>query len=264
MTGKHLHIWSDIPDTPFASDEPNAVAHASEKPGGIIANVKGLTDLESVFRELIYDGVELASADFHTHGGDGQISLGTDTFDRAKLVKMFDGKGYDALFAENAAISFLGCNVAHGAPGEYFLTEVARVLVGRRGGTAQGETGAGFAFTPGNIHLFGRTVIAHAKARKCVKLENPRYLHTPTLKKRISSAESNLARYGAKLAGEVRTEVAKNIRIARDSLEDPNHFAGLKNASNHLWWVERVLNDARMSALSKYPFGGGVAPLYTR
>jgi Domain of unknown function (DUF4347) len=128
--GYTVHFWSDIPGKFSRSSEPSAEGHADEE-GGVALEVNGLIELELHLHNFAYDSIDVDTADFHTHGSPGSISLGGDDLN-FKTLERFMSKGYDQIFNAKAEVEFHGCNVAEGFQGEFFLIRFGQTFLKKK------------------------------------------------------------------------------------------------------------------------------------
>jgi hypothetical protein len=117
-----------------------ARAHAAEEPDSAAEDVGSVADLVALFARLRRDGVRLEYLDFHTHGGDGEIGIGSEAlYDWSAFI------GFQDVFANDARIEFHGCNVADGPDGEFFLVDCGSTQPKRGGGSVAGHAGLALA-----------------------------------------------------------------------------------------------------------------------
>ena len=212
MPKSHVYFWSDIPDhrvlgiIPKRSMEPTATDHAEEV-GGLVCRLGNLRGLEEAIISYAYDGYIFDFAAFFAHGGPGGIAIGTDVLD-VKTLSQFKSKGYNQIFKKDANIDIIGCNVAEGAIGEYFMVDMARTFLGRNGGRLRANTGVGLNI--GSIpHPFGDWVTATASSGGGVQLNGHTHLDRALIEKRIKAA-----------ALRITNLMAGNKELGKRSLEE--------------------------------------------
>src|SRR5688572_4379725 len=147
-----VHIWSDVPGKWSASSSWDAEEHAEEE-GGLARNVNSIDELLDLFKEWLHWEESFNIIDFHTHGGPGVISIGSDDLTTANLFRLYT-LNVDRIFRSNAQIIFNGCNVGEGFRGEYFLWRFGSMMLKEGGGKVMGCTGLGLAdaFISGDVY----------------------------------------------------------------------------------------------------------------
>jgi hypothetical protein len=130
----------------------------AEKIGAKAIPVKGGTDLENAFSDLVKAGTTVNYMVIYTHGTSGTAFFGNFSL-TALSLQDFNGKGFERVFAPGAFVVFDGCNVAEirrdcdlgshcywFANGYYFLEMFARIFLSGNGGYVSGWNSYGFGF----------------------------------------------------------------------------------------------------------------------
>jgi Domain of unknown function (DUF4347) len=103
-------------------------------------------------------GRRIGKLQVFSHGSPGVVWLGDDRLDTAH-VQSLQGKGYNSIFAPNAAVFFSGCNVAEERNGLEFLKAFGKTFLFNGGGSVAASTSLGISF--GNHGVFANGKIYH-------------------------------------------------------------------------------------------------------
>jgi len=121
----------------FREQNPfSGIAHAVTSPNELIEAVKGYAMVKSV--ELVL------------HGSPGTIWFKGGGVMTASYFGTIASAAN--MLAMDARVLFLGCNIAEGAVGDKFLTDVGKNMFTGTGGTAGGTTVANLAFNGGKMN----------------------------------------------------------------------------------------------------------------
>jgi hypothetical protein len=82
-------------------------------------------------------GTQVQDLTVVSHGLAGELALGSEPFRYAHVPKL---KDFSEVFAQNARIEFLGCELASGHSGERMAIALATTLLAKRGGTLIAHT----------------------------------------------------------------------------------------------------------------------------
>ena len=190
-----VHLWADVPGDWRPSVRRDAQLHDGGQNGHSVARLTCLNDLIRVLSDIRDAGKQIDELDFHTHGGRGSVTLGSDRLNRRNIGNLA-GRGFENVFRADASIVFWGCNVATGAIGELFLVGIGRVLLCARGGEVRGASAYGVrdVFSTGvTVHPTGRWKTAQVRPGGFVDLRNHEYLIPGRISGRIRAAERVLS-----------------------------------------------------------------------
>lgn len=222
MPLKRLHLSSGSSGLPIVRGASmplieEATAHAAEQPDSAAEEVGTVAAIVAIFARLRREGVRLEYLDFHTHGGDGVLGIGSDG-----IYEWSAFDGYHDIFSNDARIEFHGCNVADGPDGEFFLVDCGNVLLRRGGGSVMGHAGLALALralglsTTTPTYLGGR-ITARVRSGGGVTLEDARYLRPHLLRRLLADLRLRLRVYGRE---RFETTLRERLRMARHLLDD--------------------------------------------
>lgn len=236
----------------------HAVSSSPTAESVVLSNVQDLRDHLDHMRSAHY---QIRYMDFHTHGADGLIVFSRGSlWNGAEVLNdwgPFEGRGYDTIFAANARVVFLGCTVASGAAGEYFLARAAWVLLRRSGGAVAGYRSYSLSFGQSDgasARLLGDgnfdRVEARIDAGGHVVLHNAVHLRLPSLRRRAERlrqrfVEAQRSGQHSILAGQDLNEAARRLEWAEQRLLGAHHrYSVLLAASRDLDAVREHLGYA--------------------
>ncbi len=228
MPTRHLHIssgQSGIFGFGGADLIEEARAHAATQTDAEAVEIDTEAALFGLLDRLRGENAQLESLDFHTHGGSGEIGLGSYTLTHYSWRLQF--RNYHELFARNARIEFHGCSVATGANGEVFLADCGSTLLRSAGGRVTGHVGLTIATRAWGIDsttptYTGSAVHANVSRGGGVVLEGASYLLPHRLRGRLENLRRDLER-------------------ARRRRQSPSTIEELRQASEKLDRAERRL-----------------------
>jgi hypothetical protein len=222
MPLRRLHIASGHSGLPIVRSMSmslieEARAHAAEQPDSGAEDVETVADIVALFARLRREGVRLEYLDFHTHGGDGQIGIGSDA-----IFEWSAFAGFQDIFATEARIEFHGCNVADGPDGEFFLVECGSTLLKRGGGSVAGHAGLALALRSLGLPTttptyMGGTITARIRVGGGATLQDARFLRPHLLRRRLAELRLQLRVYERERYGPTLRE---RLRMAHTLLDD--------------------------------------------
>jgi len=142
-----VHLWASA-DAPQSVPAGGATAaelrqHAERHgAGAIVRRLRGRQNLWPVLNDIsdrLPRRQAIDSLDFHTHGRPGEIIVGPDIID-VDFWRASRSRAHSIRFGVDAVVTFIGCDVANLAEGEYFLAEAAWTLLSAHGGQVTAST----------------------------------------------------------------------------------------------------------------------------
>jgi hypothetical protein len=252
IMGEKVHFWSDIPnDWSHASLEGDAELDADADNGTAI-QIDSIAKLQTVFGDMLSNNETLDLVDFHTHAGPGSIALGSDRLNFNNVGLQLGNQGFEALFNQDAAIIFTGCNVGDNYQGEYFLVCVGTTLLKTNGGKVMGNTGFGVAdplFTGDVFHPTGTWVSANVGAGGGVTLVNNQYLIPDAIRDRMNTVAADIATLSGYYQIQAQVNAAQQaLSMAKQQMPDDDWsplFIHMFNACYYLEQADNNLDSAR-------------------
>jgi hypothetical protein len=205
-----------------------------------------IAELVRTIRDFAKGGL-IDWVDFHTHGGAGSISIGSEQLKASNMAEKVANKRLELAFNAGAQVVFQGCNVADGPWGELFVAGCGYHLLRKQGGKVKAHTGLGVAeplYTGNVYHPFGNWVTAKVSPGGAVTLAGHRYLSDRFLKQRHERIRASLAwpyAVGPELTRKVEEILQSSERMAK--ARGGSSFARLALAHHELTRIDEVLRD---------------------
>ncbi|MCC6872867.1 MAG: DUF4347 domain-containing protein [Sandaracinaceae bacterium] len=230
----------------------HAASQTAQFPGETPATSFSVSTLAEVHRHLraVHEtGAQVSFLDFHSHGGPGSLSIGSELL-RPYHWPQFEE--HQSAFASNARIEFHGCNVAEDDDGEIFLVKCAWHVLRPNGGTAVGHRGYALSTRAWGLDTstpsyLGGEVVAEIASGGHPRLHNAIRLVPSVLRAEADDFERLAQRRLARCTAAQRQDLTRVLRLvglARRDTHAGAAYTALYGASQYLRNARSLLRSA--------------------